>query len=108
MRVLVLALSAAMLLAAPALAQTDPVAPPAATEGDATSTPPTPQSAPQPETTEQSADQEVICRTVQRTESRLRSRRERICGTRAEWEIMQQQAQQDMQRRGSVPAPGNN
>lgn len=108
MRVLLFALSAALLAATPALAQTGPVAPPPAEDAATSGETPQPQSDPAPAANEQNADQEVICRTVQRAESRLRSRRERICGTRAEWEIMQRQAQQDMQRRGSVQTGGDN
>lgn len=44
----------------------------------------------------------VICRTVRRSESRLRTRGERICGTRDQWEQMQDQTARDMNRIGSV------
>ncbi|MGH6951703.1 MAG: hypothetical protein ACREH4_12575, partial [Vitreimonas sp.] len=52
-------------------------------------------------------EEEQICRTVQRTESRLRNRRERICGTRAQWEQMQEQAARDVNRAGSVRRSGD-
>lgn len=49
---------------------------------------------------------QVICRTVQRTESRLRSSRERVCGTRDQWEHMQEEAARQTQStdRGNAPA----
>ena len=101
MRLAALVLATAVLAAAPALAQTDPTAPPppapvASTEAGAEGTPPAADQAEQP------AEEEQICRTVQRTESRLRNRRERICGTRAQWEQMQEQNARDLNRRGSV------
>jgi hypothetical protein len=101
MRLAALVLAAAVVAAAPALAQTDPTAPPppapaASTEAGAEGTPPAGDQAEQP------AEEEQICRTVQRTESRLRNRRERICGTRAQWEQMQEQNARDLNRRGSV------
>jgi len=82
MRLTALIFAAVVLAAAPAIAQTDePSAPqteiaPAATGGseDQTAAPP-PQEEP------------LVCRTVrQRTESRLRSRREQVCRTQAEWD----------------------
>lgn len=35
------------------------------------------------------AEPERVCRTIERSESRLQSRRERICRTRAEWDAQQ-------------------
>jgi len=101
MRFAVLVLSAA-LVAAPAFAQTEPSPiPPSPTAAETTEAPPT---AAQGETGENVAEgndgSEQICRTVQRTESRLRNRRERICATRAQWEQMSRDAQNDAQRAG--------
>lgn len=81
MRVAGFVIVAGLMFAAPAFAQTDP-APQAPTEA----TEPAPVEPTPPPTQEAAVDpeQEQICRTVQRTESRLRSRRERICGTQAE------------------------
>lgn len=91
MRISVLVFAAAMLTAAPAFAQTDPTATtePAVTEPAATTTETAPTTEPTTEAAAtESAAPERICRTVQRTESRLRSRRERICHTEAEWDQM--------------------
>jgi hypothetical protein len=35
------------------------------------------------------AADEQVCRTIERSESRLRSRRERVCRTQAEWDALQ-------------------
>lgn len=43
----------------------------------------------------------VICRSVRRLESRLR-RSERICGTRDQWEQMQDDAARNTRRSGSI------
>jgi hypothetical protein len=108
MRIAALVLTAAVLAATPVWAQTDPTlpapAPPASTEAATTATEPTAS-----EQAEQPAqEEEQICRTVQRTESRLRNRRERICGTRSQWEMMQEQTARDVNRVGSVfNAPRN-
>lgn len=92
MRISVLVFAAAMLTAAPAFAQTDPAATPtepAVTAPAATTTETAPTTEPTTETAAtENAAPERICRTVQRTESRLRSRRERICHTQAEWDQM--------------------
>ncbi len=78
-----------------------PATPPAAegttTQPDATTA--------QPSATDQqtqSADQRVICRTVASTESRLRRQRQRICGTRAQWEEMQDRNARQMQQQNQV------
>lgn len=94
MRISVLVLAAAMLTAAPAFAQTDPAATttPAATEPAAPSAETAPTTEPTPEATTQNSEPERVCRTVQRTESRLRTRRERICHTQAEWDQMSREA----------------
>ena len=105
MRFAVMVLAAAVMAASPAMAQTDPTAPPATTE---TTEQGADNTAATGETAEQNSDQEQICRTVQRTESRLRSRRERICATRAQWETMQEQNARDLRNVGSVQNSGNN
>jgi len=107
MRVAALIFAAGLMLAAPALAQTDPSPPPPASSETTTET----GAAETPEaTTEQasaSSEQEEICRTVQRTESRLRARRERICGTRAEWEQMERDAADVVRGNGVQGRAGN-
>jgi hypothetical protein len=103
MRLAAFVLAASILAATPALAQTDPVAPsppaPAVSESEAAGQAPA-QSADQAAQPPQ--EERRICRTVQRTESRLRGRRERICGTQAEWDAMQDQTAQDARRIGTV------
>jgi len=98
MRVTSMIVAAAFLAATsvPAFAQTDPAAAPPASEQTEAATPV------EPQTTEAPQEDEVICRTVQRTESRLRSRRERICGTQAQWDAMQDSAARDVRGLGSV------
>lgn len=107
MRFAALILAVVVLAAAPAMAQTDPTTPPppaAAAEAGAGATDPA-----QPATeAEQPAEEEQICRTVQRAESRLRTRRERICGTRSQWEQMQDQTAREVNRVGSVNAAPRN
>jgi len=96
MRISVLVVAAALLMAAPALAQVETVPPPEATSGGVTE-PETPAvTEPVTEPTEQAAattepavaaEPELVCRTVTaRTESRLRSSRTRVCKTQAEWD----------------------
>ncbi|WP_325061057.1 hypothetical protein [Vitreimonas sp.] len=76
--------------AVPALAQT---APPLTPTPSATETTSEPLSDGEEANAEPSNDgAEEICRVVQRTESRLRSRRERLCMTRAQWEQMERDA----------------
>jgi hypothetical protein len=109
MRISALVFAAALLTAAPVFAQTDP-APPAPAGGGAQepqtqTTPPTETTA--PETTAQNDQNRRICRTVQRTESRLRTRRERICGTQAEWDIMSREASDTVNGLGRTPPPSN-
>ncbi|MGE0741546.1 MAG: hypothetical protein AB7O98_09405 [Hyphomonadaceae bacterium] len=100
MRLTVMVLAAALLAAAPAFAQTEPVAPPEATAQDGAAPVETAQ-ADQAAATEDPDDQ-MVCRTVQRSESRLRTRRERICATRTQWEVMQDQTAQDVRNVGTV------
>jgi len=101
MRMTALVLAAALLAATPAIAQTEPTTPPAETAQEAPETPAATAEA-APTTAEAPAEEELICRTVQRTESRLRSRRERVCGTRAQWETMQNEAARGVRAAGSV------
>ena len=105
MRFAVLVLATAVFAAAPALAQTDPTPPAAATEtteqaAESTNAATETSEAPNPQ-------EEQVCRTVQRTESRLRSRRERVCATRAQWDMMQEQNARDLRSLGSVQNSGN-
>lgn len=98
MRISVLVVAAAMLLAVPAVAQvetpplpettsggaSEPEAPPVTTEETASA------SEQAPSATEPVVEAELVCRNVTaRTESRLRSRRERICKTQAEWDAQE-------------------
>lgn len=90
MRIAVLVFAAAVMASAPVLAQTTPTIPPTPTAGETTSAPPS-----ESDTQALAAGNdggEQICRTVQRTESRLRSRRERICMTRSQWEQQERDA----------------
>jgi hypothetical protein len=79
-----------------ALAQTDTPAPPTQVEAvpsEATATAPAEDAAPAEEAAaEQTAAraQERVCHTIERSESRLRSRREQVCRTQAEWDAQQQ------------------
>lgn len=103
MRFAALVLAAAVLVAAPAWAQTDPTAPAPEASADAGTGAGASASAPPAEQAQQPAqEEEQICRTVQRAESRLRNRRERICGTRSQWEQMQDQTAREVNRSGSV------
>lgn len=94
MRLSALVFAAVMLTAAPAFAQTDPAATttPAATEPSVPSAQTAPTTEPTPEATTEEREPERVCRTIQRTESRLRTRRERICHTQAEWDQMSRDA----------------
>jgi hypothetical protein len=105
MRVTALVLAAALLAATPAFAQTEPVAPPPSDPASTSTAEPAP---PAGAATAPDPDEEVICRTVQRTESRLRSRRERICGTRSQWEMMQDENAREMNRVGQTVPVGPN
>jgi hypothetical protein len=112
MRVFATVLAATMLLSAPvAFGQTDPNTTPTApaasepsspaptTTGSAT--PATPDATQgQPQATD--ADHQVTCHYVESTESRLRRRTQRVCGTRQQWESMQDQNARDMHRMGEV------
>lgn len=97
MRIQAFVVAAAMLLAAPAFAQVEPLPPPASEGAGAATEPETPAAseettpaATEPETpaaTEAAAEPELVCRNVAaRTESRLRSSRTRVCKTQAEWD----------------------
>lgn len=87
-----------------AMAQTDP--------GAGSGPPAVDQQAPEPQTattepqTEDaqptSEDHRIICRTVQNVESRIRRARQRICGTRAEWEHMQDENARAVRNQGRV------
>lgn len=48
------------------------------------------------------AEDPVICRTQQTTETRLSRRRTRICHTRSEWESMQDRASRELNRAGQT------
>jgi hypothetical protein len=96
MRISVLVVAAAMLLAVPAFAQVETLPPPETT-GTGVTEPQTPATSEEtaPATTEEQApaateaavEPELVCRTVTaRTESRLRSSRQRVCKTQAEWD----------------------
>lgn len=110
MRINALVLAAALMAAAPAFAQTDPAPPsPVVTEGEPPAQAPTTEAAPAettPATTASEAPRR-ICRTVQRTESRLRTRRERICGTQEEWDRISDESADTTRNVGRV-APGSN
>lgn len=105
-----ISLAAALFAAAAGLAfaQVDPATPqetaPAATEATEAATPaPDAAETPAPAAEQpQSADQRVICRTERSTESRLRRNRQRICGTRAQWEQMQDQNADQIRNVGTV------
>ena len=95
MRISVLLVAASMLIAAPAFAQIETAPPPASAEGGASAPEaPAPTQEPTaeqaPAFTEAVAEPELVCRTLtERTESRLRSRRERVCKTQAEWDAQE-------------------
>jgi hypothetical protein len=93
MRMWGLILSVAVLACAPvALAQIETPPPPAVESGG--SLPPAEVVADEQviaeEQAEATADPELVCRTIERSESRLRSRRERVCRTQAEWDATRQ------------------
>jgi hypothetical protein len=94
MRICVLVFAAAMLTAAPAFAQTDPATTTPTVEAVAQEPAATAPTTEAPAETTQAATQEPerVCRTFQRTESRLRTRRERVCHTQAEWDQMARDA----------------
>jgi hypothetical protein len=115
MRVVAAAIFAsAIVLSASAFADETPAAAPVEQTTEAPAAAPAPeagasgQSAPEQANVEQqeaSAEGDanrVICRTVRRSESRLRSRSERICGTRDQWEVMQDDAARNTRRAGSI------
>ena len=110
MRVFATVLAATMLLSAPvAFGQTDPgaAAPAPTTTAPAepsTTAPATPdaESATVNGAQAADADHHVTCRTVQTVESRLRRSRQRICGTRQQWEQMQDQSGSAVRGTGQV------
>lgn len=105
MRISALVLAAAMLAATPAFAQTDPAPATPTTEAPAAPEPAAQETAPATESAqvaEANEEPQQICRTVQRTESRLRQRRERVCGTRAMWDQMEDQNARGVRSIGSV------
>lgn len=93
MRAAGLIVSMALMAAAPAaLAQTDGLEAPrpveateAAAAAPAEVTAPAEEAATEEEATP-AAVSEPVCRTIERSESRLRSRRERVCRSQAEWD----------------------
>jgi len=97
MRISVFVVAAAMLLAVPAFAQVETPPPPETTSGGVTEpeAPPVTQEETAPATEQAPAaepvvEAELVCRNVSaRTESRLRSRRERVCKTQAEWDAQE-------------------
>lgn len=106
MRISALVLAAAMFAAVPAFAQTDPApTTEAAAQEPADTTAPTTEAAPVATENERPAQ---VCRTIQRTESRLRTRRERICHTEAEWDQLQRDAASLLRPApNAAPAAGN-
>ena len=106
MRIAAALIASAMFLTVPAFANETPA--PEVTPVEEPAAAPT--SAPAAEQQEASAEGEadrVICRTVRRSESRLRTRGERICGTRAQWEEMQDRTAREMNRAGSIQSGSN-
>lgn len=94
MRTSVLAVAAAMLLAMPAFAQVESPPPPESAgigvsehEAHATTETTAPGVTEEQASAAPEAEAELVCRNISsRTESRLRSRRERVCKTQAEWD----------------------
>jgi len=97
MRLMVLAIAAVVLATTPALAQTDPQAPPAPVQEGSTVVGEQPQAGERPD-----PDAEVICRVIEETGSRLARRRQRVCGTRSMWEHMEDQNARAVRRSGAV------
>jgi hypothetical protein len=106
MRIAALVFAAAMMAAAPALAQTAPPLTPTPSASETTSETPTSGEAPSAEPNNDGSEQ--ICRVIQRTESRLRSRRERLCMTRAQWEQMERDAAEIARGTGANTSPSRN
>lgn len=114
MRVFVTVLAATMLLSAPvAFGQTDPATTSPAPMATAPAEPDSATPA-TPDATENAtvngaqatdADHRVTCHTVQTVESRLRRSRQRICGTRQQWDQMQDQNSRDVHEMGRVQGP---
>ena len=84
---------------APAVAETPAQAEAAPSEAPATEPAETP-AAPEEQIAEEQAPAAQVCRSPERSESRLRSRRERICRTQAEWDAIDR-AQQRARSGGS-------
>jgi hypothetical protein len=97
MRFTSLLLASAVLLTAPAFAQTDPNAPPVPEQTGSVVVGEQPEAGQRPD-----PDAEVICRVVEETGSRLARRRQRICGTRTMWEQMEDDNAREMRRQGQV------
>jgi hypothetical protein len=100
MRAATLIIAAAVLAFSPmALAQTETPAAETAPAVEAVVAPPADEPAAPVEGAAPAADEgastlvepQRVCHTIERSESRLRSRRERICRTQAEWDALQQQ-----------------
>lgn len=110
MRVAILAVAAILMTSTAAFAQMEMPSMQSAPEATepAAQTPVTPPSGEQqtPAATEgqqgEQADDPVICRTQQTTETRLSRRRTRICHTRSEWESMQDRASRELNRSGQT------
>ncbi|MBC7768741.1 MAG: hypothetical protein H7124_08130 [Phycisphaerales bacterium] len=107
MRIAALIFAAAVMATVPALAQTAPPLTPSPSAAETTSEPLT-EGGMQGTSAEPSNDgSEEICRVVQRTESRLRSRRERLCLTRSQWEQMERDAAEVARGTGVQGRVGN-
>ncbi|MBN8608260.1 MAG: hypothetical protein J0L81_15180 [Caulobacterales bacterium] len=106
MRIAAALIVSAMFLTVPAFANETPAPETPPVEEQAAAPTPEASAAPQEANAEDDADR-VICQTVRRSESRLRNRGERICGTRTQWEEMQDRTAREMNRVGSVASGGN-
>ncbi|MGD9815990.1 MAG: hypothetical protein AB7Q23_09140 [Hyphomonadaceae bacterium] len=101
MRITSMVLAAAFLAAtsASSFAQTEQ-APAAVEQTDAA---PAEQAAPVEQTnTAAPQEEELVCRTVRRTESRLRARTERTCMTQTQWDALADQTARDVRGMGQV------
>ena len=112
MRMIAAVLAASVLLSAPAaFGQIDPAP---LQQQPTTTEPTTPAPAPTTDTTAPATPDSanatdpahrVTCRTVENIGSRLHRSRQRICGTRDQWEQMQDQNGRDVQGMGHVQGP---
>lgn len=110
MRVAILAAAAILMTSTAAFAQMEMRSMQTAPEVSEPSTPPASmppseeqqQPAATGEQQSEQADDPVICRTQQTTETRLSRRRTRICHTRSEWESMQDRASRELNRSGQT------